>query len=138
MRVTNHAFFINSYSVSFFYVHFSIPALLSVQLQVTNLPSYCFHGFWISIRIFTRETVSSISVLKYCDFTTTKELTPQFSTLSQHLRESWKTSCLCLCIYFLIPKSSFSFFSSVSSINSSSFGSKYFFNDLRIAFIFFR
>lgn len=109
-------------------------SITSIQLWVNHLPSHCSHCLRISIRIFTRETLSSISVLKYYDFITTKELNSQFSTLSQYFRGSWKISCLCLCIYFLIPKSSV--FSSFISINFSSFISKYSSNDFHIAFIF--
>lgn len=111
-----------------FHVCCYIPALLSVQLPVKcllALPSGYQKGS-------LPEKLSS--VLEYFDFMTAKELNSWFSTRSQHIRELWKTSCLCLCIYSL-PLKSFSF-SSFIPINSSSFFSKYVFNDLRIAFIF--
>ena len=113
-----------------FHVCCHIPALLSVQLPVKcllPLPSAYQKGS-------LPEKLSS--VLEYFDFMTAKELNSWFSTWSQHIRELRKTSCLCLCIYSL-PLKSFSF-SSFIPINSSSFFSKYVFNDLRIAFIFLR
>lgn len=113
-----------------FHVRCYIPALLSVQFPIKcllPLPSGYRKGS-------LPEKLSS--VLEYFDFMTAKELNSWFSTQSQHIRKLWKTSCLCLCIYSL-PLRSFSF-SSFTPINSSSFFSKYFFNDLRIAFIFLR
>lgn len=112
-------------------------SVTSVQLQVNHLSSHCVHCLMISIRIFTRETLSSISVLKYYDFMTTKQLKFQFSALSRHSRESWRTSCLSLCIYSL-GSEYFLSSSSAAPTNSSSFFSKYFFSDFRSFCIFLR